>query len=85
MVDGKRIGVVRLYVMPIRRQYSGRRYSKRVVCLIPELGDDMPSLALTPQFTCSGVYTSQTEVATLLTSFLAVALHFAALARIARF
>lgn len=45
----------------------------------------MPSLALTPQFTCSGVYTSQTEVATLLTSFLAVALHFAALARIARF
>lgn len=55
----------------------------RVVHLIPELRDDMPSLALTSELARSRVHASQAEVTALLTSLLAVALHLPTLACIA--
>ena len=55
----------------------------KVVRLIPELRDDMSSLPLAPEFARSRVDASQTEMTTLLASFLTVTLHLATLASIA--
>lgn len=57
----------------------------RVVHPVPELRDDMTSLALASQLAGGRVHASQAKVTALLTSFLAVALHLAALASVARF
>ena len=57
----------------------------RIIHLVSELRDNMPSLSLAPQLACDGVHTPQAEMTALLTSLLAVALHLTTLACIACF